>query len=259
MKPEELINHAFVSEVFDAARPAMTAEHDYVLRHGHGAEYVPDEYELYLMRVGQRLAALLIHCEQLSYGIFFMSNFRMTPAMARAGITRAKHLRYSIENYIIRTQTLYDLVLKLVDAVFHLKNADSQCRHATIVQNLKVKRTPVPDVLKPLHKKLNEFQKARHTVIHSAYQDDDLFRLESYSTLEEIHRRSGDEFPDDLAFLPKAREKMTRETIRKRKAQYTRFNSRAFKLVSDVLTALHVHFTEERRRLGLVTGRNAKP
>ncbi len=166
MTVDALQEHAFTKAVFDAVRPVIMAEHDHHQRHGREAEYIPDEYEFYLMRVGNRLATLLSHCEQLAHAILFISNYRQTPSLARAGISRTKHLRYNVKSYIIRTQTLYDLVLKLIDAVFHLMNADPQCRHTTIIQNLKVKLSQIPTVLKPLRKKLTELEQARHTVVH---------------------------------------------------------------------------------------------
>lgn len=255
-----LKEHAFTKAVFDAVRPVIMAEHDHHQRHGREVEYTLDEYEFYLMRVGNRLATLLSHCEQLAHAILFMSNYRRTPSLARAGISRTKHLRYNVENYIIRTQTLYDLVLKLIDAVFHLTNADSQCRHATIIQNVKVKQSQIPTVLKPLRKKLTEFEQARHTVVHrGGYQDEDLYRLELYTELEDSYRRSGDDIPDDMRFVPDERMEMTQQFVRKRKAQYTRFNSRVFQLLSNVLEVLPNRFIEEQRRLYRLTGRHGQP
>ena len=65
MTAEELKEHAFVKAVFEAVRPVMVAEHEFQLKH-RGAKWVPDEYQFYLSRVGNRLATLLSHCEQLS-------------------------------------------------------------------------------------------------------------------------------------------------------------------------------------------------
>lgn len=259
MTYDQLMNHAFTKAVLEAVRHVMKDEEDLRQRHGFKAEYIPDEYEFYLWRVGNRLAILLSHCEQLFHAIFFISNFRQTPSMARAGINRAKHLRYSIESYIIRTQTLYDLVLKLIDAVFNLMNADSQCRHATIVHNMKVNMTKIPDALKPLRKKLTEFEQARHAVIHrGGYQDEDLYRLELYSELENSYRRSGDDVPEEISFLPSARVQITQDLVMRRKSKYSRFNSRILELVADIFVILQDQFEKEKKRLRLITGRDVQ-
>lgn len=250
MKYEQLMKHHFTKSVLDAVRPEIAAEHEYKVQHGREAEYIPDEYGFYLMRVGNRLATLLSHCEQLIHSIFFITNYRETPTTRRAGITRAKHIRYGIESYIIRTQTVYDLVLKLVDAVFHLTNADSQCRHSTIVLNEKVRQSNIPSVLKPLRKKLESFRDARNTVIHrGGYREDDLYRLELYSVLEEEYYRADQDIPRELAFLPEAKREKIRDLVRKRKTQYTQFNYATFKLVAEVLDSLQEYFIKEESRL----------
>lgn len=253
MTHDELRDHRLTKLVFDAVRPTMAAEHEFQQSHGRDAEYIPDEYEFYLMRVGNRLATLLTHCEQLVHAILFLSNYRETTATRRAGVTRAKHIRYGIESYIVRTQTLYDLVLKLVDAVFHLTNADTQCRHPTIVQNLRVKRTNIPKLLEKLQKKLTDFRDARHKIIHhGGYQEKDLCRLELYTELEESYRRAGQDIPLDMAFLPEAKRGMIQELIRKQKAQYTRFNASVFQIIADVFECLYGHFVEEERQIRLM-------
>ena len=257
MTSDELNNHEFTRALFEAVRPVMASEHEYHQSHVRAAEYIPDEYEFYVLRVGNRLATLISQCRGLEDAVLFMSAFRQTRSMAVAGINRTRCVRYSMENYIIRTQTLYDVVLKLVDAVFHLTNADSQCRDGTIIQNLKVKRSEVPARLKPLRRKLTEFESARHNIIHhGGYHDDqDLYRLELYTEVEDSHARSGDDLPDDLRFVPAVQAELTREFIRNRKAQYRRFNDRVIDLVSDVLAALLDPFSVETHSLRILTGR----
>ncbi len=145
---------------------------------------------------------------------------------------------------------MYDLVLKLVDGVFHLTNADSQCRHETIVNNLKVKRTEVPKLLKRLDKRLKEFSDARHTIVHrGGYHDEKLHRLETISVLQESYVESGDELSGHLSSIPELGRELIRELIMERKDAYTRFNSSAFQLVSEVLDTLLEHFASQERRL----------
>lgn len=248
------MKHPFTRKVLEAVRPVIAAEHEYKKRHGRQAEFVPDEYEFYLKQVGNILSVLLSHCEQLEHALLFMSNYRETPAMSRAGITRAKHLRFHLENYIIRTQTLYDLVLQLVDAVFHLTNGAREICHKIIVNNIKVKHTEIPSKLKPLRKKLGEFINARHDVVHRGYyQDPDLYRVELYSVLEKDIKESGNDMPEHLSYVPNARKEIIREFIGSRKAKYSRFNACIFQLVSDIFDVLSRHFDEERLRLKHIT------
>ncbi len=252
MTADELRAHPFSKTLLNAARPLVAAEHAFEQEHP-GGEWVPDELEFYVLRAADRWALLLSHCEQLSHGLLFFSTYRHTAPATRGGASRHKYLRYMIENYIVRTQTLYDLVLKLVDAVFHLTNADRQCRHDTIVRNLKVARTELPAALKRLQKKVKEFGEARNMVVHQGgFQEPDLYRLELFAELEEDFARSGEEIPARFAFVPDARQEMSRDLIRNRKRKYSRFNSAVFELLSLLFDQLLEVFEKEAHGLGLV-------
>jgi hypothetical protein len=254
MKARELTEHAFSQALFEAVRPAMVAQHEFEKAHP-GGKYLPDEHEFYLLRVGNRLAVLLSHCEQLDQALVYFSTFRETPTARRAGASRQKYLRYMTENYIVRTQTTEDLVLKLIDAVFHLTNADAQCRHQTIAKNLRVSCTEVPKVLRKLHKRLTDFSEARNIVVHrGGYQEDDLHRMELYAEVEDIYTRTGEPLPTDLAFVPAVRREATRDFVSARRRQYARFNSSIFGLVSEVLDAMLMQFTDEEARVRAVAG-----
>jgi hypothetical protein len=124
---------------------------------------------------------------------------------------------------------------------------------------LKVKRTNVPKLLARMQKKLTDFRDARHEIIHrGGYEETDLHRLELYTELEESYRRAGQDIPPDMAFLPEARREMIQELIKKRRTQYTRFNSAVFQLVADVFDCLYGHFVDEERRIRLMIQDNAQ-
>jgi len=256
----ELNNHRFSRTVFETANPLIKTDYEYRKAHGREAEYPFDEFEFYILRVGNRLATLLYHCEQLEHSVLFLSNYRQTPSLSIAGINRTKYLRYSVENYIIRTQTLYDLVLKLIDSVFHLTNADSQCRDNTIVQNLKVKQSKIPSLLKPLRKKLREFEIERHVIIHrGGYQDKDLYHLELLTVVEDSYHKSDDEGDrENIKYLREDKKHFEKDYIRVMKAKFSRFNSRVFHLLIEILSELFEIYNKEQNRLTTLTGRSAQ-
>ena len=149
MEIDELRQHHFFRRALDAARPVLLdidAPGGKRLRKEE--RRLPDEHEYFVLRVGNTLSQLFSCCEQLEHGLHFIANYRETEVMRKAGITRAKHLTYNVENYLIRSQVLYDRALRLTDAVFHLTNGEAQCTHATIVNNVKVAHTGVPKALR---------------------------------------------------------------------------------------------------------------
>lgn len=249
MTAEELSGHALARCVFESTVPVLAAGRAYELEHP-GEERDLDEREFYVMRVGNRLAHVLSHCEQLEHAPWFLSVYRETRSAARAGATREKYLRFMIESYIVRTQTLYDLALKVTDAVFHLTNADSQCRNQTVTQNLKVKRTAVPGALKSLHKHLDKFVEDRNVVVHrGGYRCDDLDTVELYAEVERSYALRGQVLPQEIAFVPEGRTFLTRDMIRVKKDEYSNFSATAFELVSALFDLLHGQFVDQEKRL----------
>ena len=99
----------------------------------------PDEHEFFLLRTSHCLIGVLGCCSQLAQIPVYLSNHNQTPAMGRVGINRHAAIVYHLENYIIRTQSLLDRVLKLVDAVFHLTNEARNCRYEVVYEMSKSK------------------------------------------------------------------------------------------------------------------------
>ena len=83
---------------------------------GIGPDYIrdPDEYEFFLICVAHRTAEVLNCCQQLAHIPIYLTSYSETRKMVRAGITRHSAIVYRIENYVLRTQSLLDRVLKLV-------------------------------------------------------------------------------------------------------------------------------------------------
>jgi hypothetical protein len=110
-----LLAHPFV----DRAMSEAIAVHLKLLPKGGrlDADYLrdPEEHEYYLIEVGRMLAHLTTCYEQMEHAVEFLSDFSYSKRMRERGIRRHHHLLYNVENYIIRTQALYDRLLQLVN------------------------------------------------------------------------------------------------------------------------------------------------
>ena len=91
-------------------------------------------------------------------------------------------------------------------------------------------------------------------VHQGGFQEPDSYRLELFAELEEDFARSGEESPARFAFIPDARQEMSRDLIRNRKRKFSRFNSAVFEMLSLVFDQLLEVFEKEAHRLGLVIG-----
>jgi len=208
---------------------------------------VPDEHQYYKIEVGRRTGNLISWCSQLDYSVLYISNYAATYSMKKSGISRYEHLAYHIENYLIRVNSVYDRVLQLIDAVFHLQNDSSNCRREVIVNNMKVKRTDIPQALKPLSKHLEKYRQERNAIIHhESYDDDKLRYLGLYTVLTENNTDIKFSFKSNLPLLKK---QATSDVIRCKKIEYTEFNVKLALILSNILDKLEQHYTKEEKYL----------
>jgi hypothetical protein len=151
------------------------------------AEYSrePDEHEFFLIGVATAMAELLNCCNQLSQIPVLLGNHRQTSAMDKVGINRHSMIVYHVENYLIRTQSILDRTLKLVDAVFHLLNEPRNCRYEVVMKNVKVQVSDIPDPVKKLRRLLEQYTGVRNEIIHHhSIKEDDLRRLDWYFLMQ---------------------------------------------------------------------------
>jgi len=241
----------FVNDVFRAAMRSQVE-----LRDSHPARVKPhydrdpDEHEFYLLGVGKAIAELLTCCEHLQNIPLFLSNYHETPSMKRAGINRQRHIVFHIESYIIRVQGLFDRVLKLIDAVFHLLNDPKNCRSHIILKNVKVKHhATVLSTVKKLKKLLERYAEQRNEVIHAgSFQEDRLRILEMYYIVENSERIEGKPPSFDYAGL---KSEMTREIVTDKKKEFTAFNVELAACLIEVFVVLAPCYTREEHALRL--------
>lgn len=258
-RTQELLRHSFTRRVFEDSRPVYQV----IMVPGKvlNAEFTrePDEYEFYIHKAGNRIAHLLETCRQLSDAILYLSSFSPSMRMKKAGINWHSHLLYTIENFIIRTSTLYDRALKLVDAVFHLCNAPKECRHNTILKNAHVERTQVPDRMKALRKAVNKYLEDRNSIVHhEAYQDNQLRRLEMCVLLQREPELAGEESSGALQNLPELTKDMIYEIVRVKTREFEEFNTDMCSRIVDLLSELDSEYLRQKRRLLRLCGHGEK-
>lgn len=144
------------------------------------------EYEYYLLAVGSTISEFLSSLEYLQHTSYYLNEFRPTKRQREAGITHYCHIQYHTEAFIIRAASLYDRVLILVDAIFHLGIDSRYITHDIIVSNAHIKSSKILPTLKALKKIVDKYRDPRNTVIHrQSYTDNELRLIAFYSILNQ--------------------------------------------------------------------------
>ena len=186
----------------------------------------PDECELYVIEVGHILSHLLLNCEQLIQCILFLSIFSPTKKMKEHGITESHILQYNIENYLIRTQSIYDRILNLINVVFRLEISPRKCTDKAVSKNIDLKETDIPSKLQKLNNLLSKYKLERNVIVHhKAYQEDELRKIEMYHLL--ISKNDQINSPDYKFFQIIAKD-LTQEFIMRKSEEFEQFNETLF-------------------------------
>lgn len=195
---------------------------------------VLDEQQYYVQKVGFNLVHTLTWCKQLDLSIEFFSNFDYSK---KINASRADHLIYNLENYMIRVNSVYDRILQILNAVFHLCMSEEDVGHSVIISNYKIQHRPkIVSKTKAIQKYLKDYAQARHTLIHKhSWLDVKMRRIELFY-LHDLDSISKDkEWKDRLKSM---RSVYLRDFIADKKAEFMKTNEDLAVLISDLFTEL---------------------
>ncbi len=223
----------FVKIVFEDALGSMNEE---------SGELSPsnatiDEYQFYRQGVGFHLAHALTWLDQLDFAVELLANYDYSKKISA---TRADHLIYNIENYLIRVNSAYDRALQLVNSVFHLCVHEEHVTHSVIITNAKVQHRPaVVAKLKALRKTLDLYAQDRHTIIHKhSLLDEKMRRIELFYQDAILDVMASDRKAGLKAF----RANYLREFVVSKKQEFDDMNAKLALSVHNLLETLAVEY-----------------
>lgn len=244
---EELAQHAFARNVLVTALKIsreITEPSGFSLDANYKRNPAIDEF--YCLQLGYYISHFLTVLQQMEHTIFYLSNFSPTEKMKKAGINRANHLIWSVENYIIRTQTAYDRLLIVIDRLFNLHNATNKISHEQIISNMHISRTDVPKYLKRVRKSIKKYYYDRNKIMHEAsFMEEELNRIEGLSILV----ASGEYEGTDNEFLKEDIKFEVRKYVKKKKAEFQRINRNLFSAVQDLFDVLSPIYERKYKEL----------
>ncbi|MDR4504496.1 MAG: Cthe_2314 family HEPN domain-containing protein [Candidatus Scalindua sp.] len=202
------------------------------------------EYQYYVQKVGFYLVNTISWCRQLDLAIELLSNFDYSKKEA----SRADHLIYNIENYLIRIKSVHDRVLQLVNAVFHLCINEANVNHGVIVSNYKVQHRPeILKAVKAISKYLSEHEQIRHTLIHRhSLIDKDLNKIELFylNNFEHID----DE--DQVKAYKHIRTERLKKVLSEKKSEFREINSILFNHINALFLQLNSEYERQKKIVG---------
>jgi hypothetical protein len=205
----------------------------------------PTRAEFYVGCVGTSLAHVLSMCQQLEHSVLYLTSFRPTAKMKAASMTRQTHLTASIENYLVRTRSLDDRVLHLINDVFALYNPPRQIKYDLIAGNSHVRRWSVHLKLKSFHKALDEHRSSTNQILHQReYLEDDLRELEGLTLL----------FSQGYTELEEDVRSTASSIVRGKVKTFSATNEKAFALLAELFAALQVEYCSQRKNLSQQCG-----
>ena len=248
----DLVNHPFSKIVFEEGielQKEIYAENTF-LSINPSLKRIPNEYEHYILNVGSRLARLFVCILGITNIIELLSQKTPNAKLKKKNITTYDLIIYHLENYIIRVQSVYDRVLFLIDALFHLGNSEQNIEHLIIAENIFVKRSKIYSPLKSLRKLLNTFTYKRNIIIHQKeYQEDDLRRLEFYCmfqgkiSLTELEHNAGKE---EINYIVN---ELSKKIVKEKLKQFSNFNYLLFERIYLLLSESQKEFITHKERI----------
>jgi len=235
-----IVNHEFTKEVFQDSVPVVKDISVPGTITKVAAQYKRDLdiNETYLLNVGNRLSHLLIMCEQLRHIPYYLLSFCPTKTMKDVGVNRHNHILLFIEDYIVRTQSLYDRTLQLVNVVFNIYDSPNLIGHNLVITNAHVRNSKLPPVIKKLKKITDKYYKDRLNIIHKeCYQDDDLRYLELLSIVSST--KDDQNIKEDLKFY-------SRDYVNKKAKEFLCLNKEIYSTLFQIFDVLKDRYEEQK-------------
>jgi len=160
--PEDLMIES--SRERHARAPALSAEQTY--------HYYVFWYTINMVKAFSRLNHITIYIKDLPKPASYL----------RQGITQYDWIQYHYHFYIVNVVGLYDIALKLTNAIFRLGVDEKQVNKSSVEDNLWVKQPGVSKLLRTLREATSQHRGPRRLFIHGG----DLLKLDALDRLDVI-------------------------------------------------------------------------
>ena len=161
----------------------------------------------------------------------------------------AEYMEYSIENYIIRSRSIYDRALIFVGNLFDLGISNDSITHLLITTNQHVKQNKLDAILKTIKKACDTYQYKRNVIIHHDNLIDEQF--DTIATIISAYHLSAKAGKDEPFSEGKVKF-YSKQIIKSKIAEY----NENLKIITECVTSLYdaCEIIYLRKKLELLKG-----
>lgn len=205
---------------------------------------ITSELERYIYSCAQGLTSISAAIEKIQISILMLENARgLLPK--DSPYNESEHIEYAIENYFIRSSSLYDRCLLFTDKLLDLGIANESIDHVLIVTNEHVKRSNLSVPLKKIGKACREYSTDRNNIIHHGrYNDESFMNVSAIHKANQLSVINGSEPPFDKKVIDYLTDKAIEDKL-------VNFNAHVGKIESAITeyyeAALPVYHQMKRR------------
>ncbi|MBR7631815.1 Cthe_2314 family HEPN domain-containing protein [Janthinobacterium lividum] len=159
-----------------------------------GEVTISTDLQGYIFSCAKGLGVLTSALDKAALSIEFLA--QSVKPLKVSSYTHAEQIQFAIENYFIRSATIYDRALIFASHLLDLGVADESTSHLQMVTNRHVKRYQLADHLKDLGKVCREKNVERNAIIHHrSYSKDEFNQFSMIISANEISKLAGKKAP----------------------------------------------------------------
>ncbi|WP_250523460.1 MULTISPECIES: Cthe_2314 family HEPN domain-containing protein [unclassified Caballeronia] len=209
---------------------------------------IGSEAENYIFACGKGLAVVTAALRKAAYSIEILRNVRQL-TLDIPNFTPAEQIGFAIENYLIRSATVYDRVMIFVGKLLDLGIADGSIAHEMIVTNEHVARAGLVQPLKALRKACMSHREERNAIIHHRSYSEEVFdNLAMLHSAQALSVKSGKTAPIDAESV----EEFTESFLAVRIGEFEEHLCAVHAAVTTFFDgAISVYRSERQRRISL--------
>ncbi|TDX26803.1 hypothetical protein DFO67_11568 [Modicisalibacter xianhensis] len=218
-----------------------------------GAVILSNEQDEYMFSCAKALSNLEGSIQKAKRSLAFL-DLDTLEAIAHNDETRADLIELWVDNSIIRTQSIYERSLILVNRVCYLGIANERISHENIVCNEHVRKFGVDGLIKSINKKCKEYRIIRNVVIHhDRYSEEELDNISLILRANQASKENGGEEIADESFI----EQITRDYLSAKNVELTDYLRKIEGAIEELYDSLIPIYQRKKAELGFLMKRYA--